>query len=464
MTSLPSADTATRAREPDGTEPLSLGSDYAHQRHRSITFATAYRFFLPLIFMTELNAISKSIIHAFLARMENPSTALAGFNISFTFYYATTGATEVCTLLTISYLKNRRTLVHLVRFFCLLLVGPWLLAQAVAWTALGDWVYGTVFGASDEAVRQAKLATFVLSLSAPVLMGRALAFAILLLNRRTIFITYATLCRLLSLAGFLLVLPHFLDGAPVGAAALVGCMAVETIIAWVLAFRYFRALPDTGDAPPALGELWRFSWPLILNQSAEMGVVLVINVFLGRLTNPDLALAAFGVVHGLVSLLFSPGRNLLQTAQTLAKSLADARVLVWFTVQLASVLALISIILFYTPIQDWVLGRVMGLEPQLQHYCLAAMQLAFVMAAVWSFSALLRGLMAGTRSTRTLAVTGGARLLVALIVSVITIIDPTINGATLGLCAWVLGYTAEIIILFAQLAKMRRNGTAFVQR
>ncbi len=423
-----------------------------------VTYATAYRFFMPLIFMTELNAISKSVIHAMLARMENPSSTLAGFNISFTFYFATTAATEVCTLLTISYLKDRRTLFHLLRFFCLLLAIPWCFAQAVAWTAVGDWIYGDVFGASADAVAQAKLATFMLSLSAPVLMARALAFAILLLNRRTVFITYATLLRLISLAGFLIVLPWFLDGAAVGAAALVGCMTIETIAAWCLAMRYFKALPARGEPPPRFRELWRFSWPLMLNQSAEMGVVFVINIFLGRLASPDLALAAFGVVHGLVSLLFSPGRNLLQTAQTLAKSAADARILVWFTIQLASALALISIILFHTPLQDWVLRTVMGLSVELAAYSLPAMKLAFFMAAVWSFSALLRGLMAGARSTKTLAVTGGARLFVAIVASIATLSNPTINGATLGLSAWVLGYAAEVAILVWQLRRMRHAG------
>ena len=34
-----------------------------------VTVRAAWRFFAPLIFMTELNAISKSVIHAFLARL-----------------------------------------------------------------------------------------------------------------------------------------------------------------------------------------------------------------------------------------------------------------------------------------------------------------------------------------------------------------------------------------------------------
>ncbi|HEX9844176.1 MAG TPA: hypothetical protein VGC20_15565, partial [bacterium] len=39
---------------------------------RAVTIGDALLFFLPLIFMTELNMISKSVIHAFLARLPEP--------------------------------------------------------------------------------------------------------------------------------------------------------------------------------------------------------------------------------------------------------------------------------------------------------------------------------------------------------------------------------------------------------
>ena len=230
-------------------------------------------------------------------------------------------------------------------------------------------------------------------------------------------------------------------------------MTVETVVVWILAFRYFQSLPKGGapgsEPPPTLAEMWHFSWPLIPNQSAEMGVVFIINVFLnvflGRLTHPDLALAAFGVMYGLISLLFSPARNLLQTAQTLARTPADAGVLVRFTAQLTGVLALVSIVLFSTPLQESALIGVMGLGDNLYRYCLPAMELAFLMAGAWSFSALFRGLMAGARNTATLALTGGARLLVA--VAACLLVAPETNGVLLGFWVWVLGYVIEIAIL-----------------
>jgi Na+-driven multidrug efflux pump len=176
-------------------------------------------------------------------------------------------------------------------------------------------------------------------------------------------------------------------------------------------------------------------------------MVFLINIALGRLASPDLALAAFGVVHGLASLLFSPVRNLVHTAQTLVRSAADRAVMTRFALHLAVVFALLALVLFDTPLAHHVLAGVMGLGPTLEAYAAPAMQIAFVMAAFWAFSALFRGLLAGARSTTMLAATGAVRLLAAGLVASLVIADPLVNGALLGLAAWITGYASEVGIL-----------------
>ena len=186
-------------------------------------------------------------------------------------------------------------------------------------------------------------------------------------------------------------------------------MAVEAIVSGFLAARYFRALPAAAGPPPRIRELWGFAWPLMLNSAAEMGTVFVISIFLGRLLDPDLALAAFGVVHGLTSLMMSPLRNLLHTAQTLARTAADRAALRRFSMQVVVVFAFIALGLFATPVSHVVLGWLMGLPAELEAACAPAMRFAFVMAAAWGFSALLRGFLAGARRTGSLALTGRPR-------------------------------------------------------
>ena len=422
---------------------------------RPITVKDAARFFLPLIFMTELNMISKSVIHAFLARLAAPKIVLAAFSTSFAFYYTVASGTEVSGLISISYLRDRRCIAHLLGFFCLLLAIPVGVAQIVAWTPVGDWLYGEVFGASAEVTGQARWATFYLSLSAPVLLLRALAFGLIMINRRTILITFSTLLRLLSLAVSLVVLPLWLEGASVGAAALVTCMAVETAFAWGAAARYFRALPAREGDLPRYGELWRFCWPLMLNQSSEMGVVMAINVFLGRLATPDLALAAFGVVHGLANLLLSPVRNLLHTAQTLARTRADVRVMVRFAGGVVAFFTLLVGAIFLSPLRGWVLTGVMGLTAELAAYSAPAVMIAFLVAGFWGYSALFRGLLAGARRTTAIAASAGARLAIVTAAGSVTFFVGGLNGAVFGVVAWALTLAAEATILGAWLSRGR---------
>jgi len=429
-----------------------------------VTLGSAYRFFVPLILMTELNMISKSVINAALARAPDQNVTLAAFHVTFTLYFALSSSTEVCSLITLSYLKTKQALGRLARFMTVIVAVPWLIAQFLAFTQLGDWAFGGLFGASDAVVVQAKSAIFLLSLSAPILLVRSICFGLILMHQRTIFITYATFIRLASLAVSLVLLPRFLDGAAIGSAALVTCMALETVVAFVFARPLYRALPqgggDDGEAPPSFTQQWRFSWPLMLNTSSEMVVITAISIFLGMLANPDLALAAFNIIYGLVSLLMSPMRNLLQTAQTLVKAVADRRPLFLFALHLVGFFAALGFVLFHTPLEGIILADIMGLRPELEDYCSPALKLAFLMSAAWAYSALYRGLLAGARDTTMLAASGLSRIGVAILVSGIGLIFDGVNGAMIGLIGWMAGYGAEIALLALRLKRIDRGAVA----
>lgn len=420
----------------------------------ALSLRNAYAFFAPLILMTELNMISKSAIHAFLARGETPGPTLAAFNTSFTFYYAMVGVTEVTAPLALAFLEGRRDLGHLLRFMLLVLTLPLGLVALIAFTTVGDWFYGEVFNLSRQGQAEARLATAIFMLSAPVLLVRGIAFALLMRHRRTLLITWSTLVRLLSLGVSLLLWPALLDGAAVGAAALVTCMASEAVFAWCFVGQHLRELRAHRTAAPPFGALWRFSWPLMLNQSSETGVVFVINLFLGRLHEAELALAAFGVAHGLAGLLLGPLRNLANMAQTLVTRRVDVDLMLRFTVQLVAILATACAVLFFTPLNEIVLGKVMGLGAELTAYCAPAMQLAVAMTAFWAFAALFRGLLQNARMTRTLALSGAMRIATAALIAALAALAPGLNGAVLGLGAWIASYAVESAITGTRLRQL----------
>ena len=55
--------------------------------------------------------ISKSVINAVLARSPDRSVTLAAFHLAFILYFALSSSTEVGSLITLAYLKTKRTLI-----------------------------------------------------------------------------------------------------------------------------------------------------------------------------------------------------------------------------------------------------------------------------------------------------------------------------------------------------------------
>jgi len=414
-----------------------------------------YWFFGPLVLMVELNMMSKSVIHAFLARTDDPSAALAAFNAAFTFYFAITAASEVTTALCLSFLKSRADSLRLSMFAAMVLALPIALAIAVALTPLGNLLFGKLFGLGLQAQEEACRAVGLLAISAPFLIVRANAFALLMMARRTIVITLSTFVRLLSLTVSLVFLPMVLHGAAIGAAALVICMACEAVFSWAFAWRHLKVLPAAREGMEPFRRYWSFAWPLVINASAELGSIFVINLFLGRLRTAELAIAAFGVVHGLVSLMMAPVRNLAQSAQTLVARREDVRTMVIFSFQLIAFFTLLALVLFQTRLRDTVLQGLMGLSPELAAYCEPAMAISFVMAAFWGCTALFRGLLAKARTTGSLAASGVLRILTAAAASSIAVAHPGLNGATLGVAAWILSYAVETAVSTWRLQKLR---------
>ena len=138
-----------------------------------------YWFFGPLVLMVELNMMSKSVIHAFLARTDNPSAVLAAFNAAFTFYFAITATSEVTTVLCLSFLKSRANSLRLSTFAAIVLSLPITIALAVAFTPVGNMAFGSWFGLGSQAQLEARGAVGLLIVSAPFLIVRANAFALL---------------------------------------------------------------------------------------------------------------------------------------------------------------------------------------------------------------------------------------------------------------------------------------------
>ena len=410
--------------------------------HREIT-----GFFAPLVLMAELMMISHTIIHAFLARQSYPTTSLAAFSISFSLQTLLASLVIVVNLQALSFINSRQSVWRVLSFGWYSTGITASVMWTIAFTPVGDWLFGGLLGASEEVSFQAKQAAIVFGFVLPVVVVRQVSNGLIMLNRKTFLISLSTIIRLGALLVGLFASTWLLSGAVAGAAALLFAIVVETtLIAW-LARPFYLALPVTHGTTPTLSELWRFTWPLTVNQLSENGIAVLLNVFIGRLANADLALAAFGVVRGLVMLLTVPMRNLAPTAQALVRSRQDLRVMIGFTLRVVGVFTLLVGVLFYTPLREVVLLRVIGLEPELAAYAAPATLLALAVPFQWGIAATFRGLMTAVRRTGSLATSAVWRLIAVMLVGCVTLLNPQANGAVVGVAAMMAALGVEALWL-----------------
>ncbi|MDF1590346.1 MAG: hypothetical protein P1P89_02430 [Desulfobacterales bacterium] len=412
-----------------------------------LTVKTVAIFFLPLILMMELHQISHSVIQAFLARLTDPLLVLAGFSLAFTLNNMISCVNQSAIQAGISFISDRRSFWRLVKFYAVIVFFPFGLLQTVALTRLGDIVFGDWIGASAEVISEAKAASGILTLWIYPILVRNIAFSLAFIQKRTILITYATVVRLLALFVFLFIYPFWLKGAAIGSAALVSCMASEAVFMAVVTYPFFSKLPRDNGALVPYRDMWRFSWPLMIAQITENGVAFIINMFLGRLVNPDLAIAGFGVTYAIVRAILAPLKSLVQTAQTLLHCREDLVALLKFTAWLQ--LAFVGIIfgLFYTPLRIPVLDGVMGLTSELRNYITPGLRLTFLVAIFWGFSALFRGMLSAVRATFAIAVTAFIRLVVIALVGCAALLWPDLNGTVVGIAAMSGAFLAEALVL-----------------
>ena len=97
------------------------------QAHAPLTVRTAVLFFVPLILTTELHQLSHSLVHAFLARLGDPTTTLAAFSIAFAFNTTFSGIMSVSTQAAMSYITDKRSFWRIARFYALICLAPFLI-------------------------------------------------------------------------------------------------------------------------------------------------------------------------------------------------------------------------------------------------------------------------------------------------------------------------------------------------
>ena len=451
-----SAATPASSRAPAKSETQTPATAGGAFRRRPTSLGDAFRFFLPLMLMAELMMISHAVISAFLARMSDPEPVLAAYSIAF-YFHATIGSPIwACQFVAVSFIRDRASMHRLLVFSLQVASVISLVMLVVGLTPLGTWLFRTLFGAGPEVAAAAQRCAFIFTFGILFAVVRTLVYGLFMVERKTIYVTLGTVVRLAGLAVVLAGLTLFIEGAEVGAIALVACIGIETAFGVVVARPFFRRLP-AGSHPPSYRELWKFSWPIMIMQTAESGVIFTVNLFLGRLVRPELALAAFGLLDSLMRLLLSPLRNVIQTVQTLVRFRRDVGVIVTFATIVGSGFAGMMLLFHLEGVRTFALEGVMGLPPHMAEYVAPALSFGFLLALAMACASLARGLLIAAKRTGAIAIASGVRLLMVGAVGGAAILLGMTNGALIGMYALIGAFLVESAVLLVRLLWLGRT-------
>lgn len=422
-----------------------------------ISLSDAYKFFVPLMLMAELMMISHAVVTAFLARMPEPQAVLAAYSVSFYTHAVLGSPVWALQIIVLSYIRDRASVHKLARFGVILILLVSAAQLVLGLTPVGDWFFEDLFGTSPAVATEAKLCMVVSILVLPASILRSLSYGLMMINRRTLLVTMGTVVRMLGLAAILALLTRNFHGAVVGVIALSGCIIIETVYAVTLGARFYRRLERHTAPLPSYRELWQFSWPIMLMQTAESGMAFSVNFFLGRLPRPELALAAFGVLDSLMRVLLSPLRNLVHTSQTLVRSRADARVLLVFALHMGLAFGALLLALEIPTLQRIVLFDIMGLTPTIADYIMPALRIGVLLAIAMAAAGVFRGLLIASKHTGFIAISSGLRIAAVAVVGLAGLLLGVENGANLGMLALIAAFATEAALLAGRLRRLDRS-------
>jgi O-antigen/teichoic acid export membrane protein len=364
---------------------------------KQLSYREIALFFFPLVLNVQLMSISHTIINGALARLDNYVAALAGISVAMVIHLFIASASFQNHTLTITMARGKKSLLSVIIFILLTACYVSVLLNLIAYTQLGDIIIIQLMGAPQEVAREARGALKFLALLPFFTSFRYLSQGFLIRARRTGLVSLGTGIRVAALLVFLAIGHHHFNGAQLGAFALVCCVICESLISGWLAWKCRQPFsPDIKER--SFSEIIRYALPLAFSSSLQQTVPLLISAIIGRLSDGALALAAFGVIRGFLFLLAGPMRNLQQAHMTLVKTAADSRRLLRFSMITAAGLALL-ILLTAGPLNQPILGRLLGVEIELRGYLRTALFCCIVFPPLYAVTNLLRGWFSEKEST-----------------------------------------------------------------
>lgn len=164
---------------------------------------------------------------------------------------------------------------------------------------------------------------------------------------------------------------------------------------------------------------------------------------MGRLSKPDLNLAAFGLMLQLSLLIESPVIMLLATAIALVKDPESYRAVRRFTINLAVFCTALTALVAFTPLFDLVASTIMHVPQKIVEAARIPMRIMLLWSAAIAWRRSYQGILVGCGQTRMVSWGTAIRLIAAVTTATLLARWGGLPGAAVGACALMAAVITE---------------------
>ncbi len=433
-----------------------------------LSFREIIRFYAPLLLTSQMMTLSGPIINVAVGRAADPKLDFASYWIGFAVLLFLESPCLVTQQVTATLVDGYWSIRRLMTVSLVVGFGASLTALLVACTPLGDLVFLDFIHTTARVAERATNVLIILSPVPVIIAVRGIATGIAIKEKQTGMIARATIGRIVvlaSIAGIAVAIGTG-SGAYAGATALLSGLIVETLMVFRSAAPELKrrlAIREPEGERLTYGEIIRIGAPVSLSAYVWTVSRPVVNAILGRLPDPELAQAGFGVVTPLVLLTCSPLWAIQNVTLILPESRADLRRAIRFGVALMITFSIIIIVMAATPVRDFLLHGVFNLAPDLEREVAPALFLIVFEPFFLGARSLSQGLLMRARKTTIIGVSSLIKLIVVTSAGIyLAMRNPGIQGTVLGTALFIggdfidatlFGIRARLLVLKGDLFK-----------
>ncbi|QOR36240.1 hypothetical protein IMX26_05355 [Clostridium sp. 'deep sea'] len=417
-----------------------------------VSYSELIAFFLPIALSLMIMMSTHSVVSSALARTTDAAIAIASYSVAKSVSNMFQSPCITLRRLCVARFKSKESFDKVLKLTGITLIISLIAMGVIVFTPLSKFVFLKLIGVSEELLPHTIRAMTILFFMPLLAAVRSIYQGVITVCRKTYLLTIATAVRAVVMFSLAAIITNtqFITGSIIGSVLMISGILTEAVFAFIFGKKYLKQLPQTSPDKDELdfGGLWLFFIPLVVAQFAMTWGQPSVNAGLARAVNPEVSLAAYQVGRSFAWIFIGMFGRVHQLILVFAKNKESWLKVRRFALVLGISQAIILMIIAVTPIGEWILTNIIGVDQELMVMSMSTIfSLSFV-PFILSQTEIYAGLL--IKNNKTPVITLGKFCNVATLITTVFILQSMVPnmGAAIGGWASVVGYAVELIILF----------------